>query len=95
MLRSVVQMAEKDGVLELLRDPNPAMTLNSMKSWELEGLNYGIHQLENAFRNESKFLASLKKLRLETTLAKNHVGLMNGLELFLDHYKIPKKPGIM
>ena len=88
-------MAEKDGIIELLQDPNPAMTLNSMASWELEGLNYGIHQLEIAFKEKPLFLAGLKKLDTQTKLAKNHVELMNGLELFLNRYKLPKKPGIM
>ena len=91
-MRSVVQMAEKDGVLELLQDPNPAMELSSMESWELVGLKYGIRQLETAFQHEPKFLASLKKLSLQTKLAENHVGLMNNLELFLERYKLPKNP---
>ena len=83
-------MVEKDGILELMRDPNSAMVLNSMASWELEGLKYGIIQLESVFKDEQTFLASLKKLSFQATLAEHHVGLMNGLELFLDRYKLPK-----
>ena len=82
-------MEGNDGILRLLEDPNVDQQLNTMTSWELEGLSFGIHQLEKVFRRDSKLFLGLKNLESNVKFAHDYVGLMNGIDRLLDQNLLP------
>ena len=72
----------------LLQDPYQDRQLNSMASWELEGLSFGIHQLEKLFRGDSKLFLGLRNLDLSVKFAQDYACLMYGIDRLLDQHPI-------
>ena len=72
----------------LSQDPHQDRQLISMASWELEGLSFGIHQLEKVFRGEPKLFLGLRNLDFSVKFAHDYVSLMYGIDRLIDQHPI-------